>query len=938
MSGGAETGLRERELELAAVEDAVRALSAGEPRLLVVEGAAGIGKTSLLAALRDRSSRAGTRTLTARGSELERDFPFGVVGQLLEPIVFAGSDEELGRWFSGAAGLARPLFAPEPSLGGAAEEELPFRRRHGLFWLVANLTRERALVVIVDDAQWIDEPSAGFLRYLATRLEQLPLLLVIASRPDADVLSRLVVEPEARVLRPRQLSPRAVRDWVSEAFSQEPDEAFASACHRVTRGNPFMVGELLREVRSEGVEPRAEAVDRLASVSPRGVTTSVLVRLAGLSPACGTLARAVAVVGEADLRVTARLAGLDTDTAAQAASELTRAGVFDAGERPGFVHPLVRVVLYEDLPPAERLLAHARAARVLHEVGTRAEHVAAQLVLAARIGEPWASEALGSAAADATARGAPEIAAHFLERLLREAEDEDERRFEVILALGRVEALAGRSGALEHLRAATKLAQTPTQRVRAAVSLGRVLRYAGAGEEAVALLDAAAAGIEEAEGDLGELIRRELLATSTVSYGARRRLAARTMSWWEASARPPAGFFDRFLSAAQAVEAISRGLQVAEVLELAGAAVARDLGGGHLGRHVRLLAAYAFLLCDRFDRVDGLLGSLAEIAASRGGAEMLATVAAQRALVAHRRGHLLAAETEGVDALTSGSDHGPTPSFLLTASAALTWVAIERGQAPHPLAARSRDDGDSLFGRHLNYARAVLLIARGQSEQGIDELMAVGERELSIGWAGPCQFAWRSEAALALDALGRGRADARRLVDEELGLARSCRAPRALGVALRAKALLGESDRLECLREAVAVLEPSGADLEHARALVDLGSALRRSRQPADARSPLQRGHELATRCGASLLAERAHEELLAAGARPRRTALSGRAALTPSELRVAKLAAQALRNRDIAQTLFVTEKTVERHLGHAYTKLGVRSRRELPAALADEP
>lgn len=920
---------------MAAVDEALRRLAVGEPGLLVVEGAAGIGKTSLLAAVRERAVGEGIRVLAARGSELERDFPFGVVGQLLEPVVFAANDMQLGQWFAGAAGLARPLFTPEPAGQDGEEEELRFRRRHGLFWLLANLAGEGGLVVILDDAQWVDEPSAGFVRHLATRLEQLPLLLVIATRPHAGVLGGLVVEPGARVLRLLELSSEAVRAWVSEALAQEADEPFAAACHRATGGNPFMVGELLREVSLAGLAPSRDAVELLGSVSPRGVATSVLLRLAGLSPACGALARAVAVLGEADSGVTASLAGLEPESAMRAAAELTRAGVFDGAERFGFVHPLVRVVLYEDLPVAERMLAHARAARGLHDVGARPDRVAAQLMLAARIGEPWASRTLAGAAADATARGAPEVAARFLARLLEET-DEDQR-FEVLLALGRVEALIARAGALQRLRSAARLARTPAQQVRAAVSLGRVLRYAGEGGEAVALLDAAAAGLDGVDSELGELVRRELLAASTVSYGARRLLAARTERWWQATQRPPQGFFDRFLCAAQAVEAACRGRDICDTVKLAGTAVAQDLETGHLGRHVRLLALYAFLLCDRFDQAERMLDALAEIAAVRGGAEMLAIVAAQRALIARRRGRLLAAEAEAVDALSFVADQGLPPAFLLTASAALTWVAIERGEAPHPLAARSRDDGDSLFGRHLNYARAALQIARGRHEQGVDELLAVGERELSIGWGGPSQFAWRSQAALALDALGRG-AEARRLVAEELALARTCRAPRALGIALRASALVGPHDRVAGLREAVAVLESSGSELEHARALVDLGGALRRARQAIAARAPLQAGHELAVRCGASLLATRAHQELLAAGARPRRTAVRGRAALTPSELRVAELAARPLRNRDIAQALFITEKTVERHLAHVYTKLEINSRRDLPTALVAPP
>ena len=147
-------------------------------------------------------------------------------------------------------------------------------------------------------------------------------------------------------------------------------------------------------------------------------------------------------------------------------------------------------------------------------------------------------------------------------------------------------------------------------------------------------------------------------------------------------------------------------------------------------------------------------------------------------------------------------------------------------------------------------------------------------------------------------------------------------------------ALLDGGD-LSRLEEAAAILDGCGAELEQARVMVDLGAALRRAPKPAHARGPLRAGFELASRCAATRLAEHARQELLAAGGRPRRAALSGRDALTPSELRVVELAAGELMNRDIAQTLFVTEKTVETHLRHAYAKLGLKSRRELAGALA---
>ncbi len=923
--------LREREVELDAIDSAVERLSQGRSGLLVFEGPAGIGKTELLVELRARAMAAGVRALWARGSELEQNFSFGVVGQLFEPVVFSGA-EDRDRLFSGAAALSRPLFEAVDPTEGEVEEELQFRRRHGLFWLAANLASDGPVAIVIDDAQWADEPSVGFVRHLVTRLEAFPVLVAVATRPAETGLSGLMVERAARVLRPRSLSAGAVRDWIGEALAEDADEAFAEAVRNATDGNPFMVVELLREVGHERLAPRAAAVDRLRDLSPRGVRTSTLLRLAGLAAPAGALARALSVLGETKLGFVAELAGLEPEEATLGASELAAADVLRSVEPPAFVHPLVRTVLYSDISAVQRPGIHARAARLLHAAGARSEEVAAQLLLTSPIGESWAAESLISAAREAAARGAPEVAVRFLERALPEVSEDG--RFELLLALGRLGVLAGRSDAVESLRTAARAADDAQQRVKAAVSLGRVLRYAAAGAEAVALLQQADT---QAEGDdAHRLIEQELLATSTVSYGARRVMTSQMRQWQQTRLTDPQTTFERLLIASQGVEGICQGDTVAQVVEHAQAALAGPLPAGHLGRHVRLLAAYVFLLADQFERVHPLLDQLAEIAIARGGGEMLATIAAQRALTAWRMGDLRRTQTDAEEALRDYPDPADRPSFLLTASAALIYVAVARGEAVDDLAARTNDDGDSLFARHLGYATALLAIAEGRVEQGVDALMDLGERELAIGWEGPAQFSWRSDAALALETLGRG-GQARELADEELHLARRCGAPRALGVALRARALLADGEeRLDGLQEAVAVLQTSGARLEHARALADLGSALRLSRRPARARGPLARATELADACGAERLARHAYAELLATGARPRRTALSGLASLTPSEMRVAELASGALRNRDIARRLFVTEKTVEAHLGHTYAKLGIRSRRELAQALAD--
>ena len=193
---------------------------------------------------------------------------------------------------------------------------------------------------------------------------------------------------------------------------------------------------------------------------------------------------------------------------------------------------------------------------------------------------------------------------------------------------------------------------------------------------------------------------------------------------------------------------------------------------------------------------------------------------------------------------------------------------------------------------------------------------------------------WRSHTAVALQQLGRPT-EARPLVEEELQIARAWGAPGTLARSLHAMALVDPDAAVSHLREAAAIVEPSPARLEAAKSSATLGSALRRAGQLSEARQPLRQAIELAMACGAASLEEHTRAELSAAGGRPRPTTLTGLSSLTASERRVAELAARAVGNREIAQALFVTTKTVESHLSSVYRKLGVRTRHDLPAALA---
>jgi DNA-binding CsgD family transcriptional regulator len=245
-----------------------------------------------------------------------------------------------------------------------------------------------------------------------------------------------------------------------------------------------------------------------------------------------------------------------------------------------------------------------------------------------------------------------------------------------------------------------------------------------------------------------------------------------------------------------------------------------------------------------------------------------------------------------------------------------------------PIGAELRQHSNSLT---LLDGRMRLHLARGRFRAGLDDAAELGKRAEAVGWLNPAFNPWRSYSAVCLAALGEEPERARRLAAEEVELARRWGAPLALGAALRAQALAHDSHTGEQhLREAVEILDGSPARLEHAHALVELGALLRRNGQRTQARPPLRSGLDLARACGATLLAERAYHELRATGASPRKLTRTGLATVTPSELRVAQMAAGGKTNKQIAQELYVTVKTVEFHLAGAYRKLDITTRAEL--------
>ena len=885
----------------------------GEGRCLVVEGEAGLGKSRLAAAACEAAD--GMTVLRARGSDLERDFSFGVVLQLFAPL--AGRPELL----TGAAALSAPLFA-----AGQAGSEFPLL--HGLHWLAANAAEQRPLLLAVDDAHWADEPSLQFLLYLLQRLDELPVAVVVTTRPpEARLVRRIARHRHAAVAALRPLSAGAVARIVDAELGG--DDELAAACAAATAGNPFYLRELVAALRADG---------RMVVAEP--VAQAVVGRVAALPGPAAELASAVAVLGDgASLERAAALAGVDADAAAGAADALAGAAVLERGVPLAFVHPLVREAVYADLPEARRARAHARAAELLRDAGADAEQVASHLVHAHGAAGEWAVGALRQAAQRARERGTPAAAARYLRQAVAALERE-EVRGALLTELALAEARARDDAAADRAREAIEATAGERERAQVALEIGLALvdgAHPGAG--AVFELGLAALGDPSAAAD--ELAMTLRSARAAIAFDHATRAPGDLESILARAARGVAMPAERLILAHGALAPALRGESIDELRRLARAALSgpqpdvtspTEMGAWSL-------AATALLMAGELDEAERALTPALASARERGSVLAFGTLSHVRAHALHRRGRLedaIADAQSALDAVRYG--WGPE---LPGIHAVLALCLLERGELDAAEAALAVPGGEERWGATFTWAdlleaRGRLKLARGDARGALEELLACGARLEPLDASHPGVVAWRSGAADAALALGDAERAAE-LAAADLELARAFGAAREIGLALRTAGVVAGADRgIALLRESVTVLRGSEAELELAHALCALGGALLAEGHRLAAREALTEALDLAHRSRADALEDLARERLVAAGARPRRASARGSDALTPRERRIAQMAAAGLGNREIAEALFITMKTVETHLGRAYRKLGVTGRSGLRDALAD--
>jgi len=942
-SPGRETFEREAELDLLGA--ALLHAGGGTGGIVVVEGPLGIGKSRLLEEARAIAARRRLVVLNARGGELEQRYPWGVVLQLFEGCLEGLDEESREVAFQGRAALAKRLIFGSPLGDSLVGPEREFALIHALYWLVVNLSESRPLTLVVDDLHWVDEPSLRFLLYLAERVDDLPVLLIGAVRTPmhaatGDFVARLVDATRYPPLRPAELSPDASQRLLADAGLLAADHPDAvAACHRVTGGSPLLVHELIVEMLRDPALTDATDGATIERAAPRSLEGRILPRITGAGAHALAVARAAALIGDAPLAAVAAISGSTLEEAVDAAARMMDASVLSHADPPVFAHPMMRSVVVAAIPPGERLRLHAACATALHEQGAPAEQIARHLIQGAPVVEAWASEALRDGARAAASRGTPQTAIAYLQHGIGTLPD-GEVRATMLVDLGLLEAATGQTASLERFEVALRVLTDEQQQHRALYALGQTLYRYGRHQEAVTTFRRGADLF--ADSDASAAIHFEAAWACAAAHFATRGPEARHRLTELARGIP----VDQELTGPQLALLAAFALYssignppAAAAARLANAALEGDVlvHSQEFGSVPASQAAVALLLTEHFDDAERTLELILEDARQRDDALAFAGASMVRAHVWLAQGRIVEAIADAETALQGAAfGWGDSPQFV---HAALAICLLERGElarADKLMSAADASEGSGLVSDALLLgARAQLRLAHGDLDGALQDCEANRTALEAAGISNPNLATWRPIVAAVHQRRGDVEA-ARAIIDEELALAERWQLPNRIGAALRARAgLSSDAEARADLEASLAALQGDGTSLEQARTRFALGQLMKDGGDLEGARDELRRAFSIAHQCGASMLERDARQALVAAGGRPRRPAMDGVEALTPSERRIAELAAAGESNRAIAEALFLTKNTIEWHMRNVFKKLEVRSRSELRDRLA---
>ncbi|MEV8454127.1 AAA family ATPase [Streptomyces sp. NPDC052095] len=836
--------------------------------LLIFSGEAGIGKTALLAEIQAMAADRCT-VWSARGGETVTSVPFHVVRQLLQPAFDRFPPDEVralfGPWYEVAApalGLAEPT-GPQPDPQGV---------RDGLDYVVARLASRlshRPLLLVIDDAHWADGESLAWLASFTARLNELPVLVVQAHRPEEFATREKEdgvggAHPAQVRVALRALTPDATAELVRTALGEHADDPFCREVWAVTGGNPYEAVELVAKVQDRELVPLDESAGLLRELGASARGSGLVARLERLGTNATRFAWAAAVLGtDISQDLAATLAGMTSAEAADCTARLREARIVTGFDPLEFVHPLIASAIYRAIPPATRTAMHGRAAWAINRAGLGPAAASRHLLEVHPDDDQELVEQLREAAKQHLAVGAPEAARRCLERALREPPRERVQAT-LLYELGCATLLSSPATTVQHLRNALDMpGLDDDQRVDATYRLAAAHSHNNQLKEAASALAAEAARTAPGPGlmrlQAAHFLWEGMQATEEDGPGRSARLARNAD---HLHGRDNA---ERALLTLRAFDAMVRGENAQLVVDLC----ERALVGGHPARglgwtdaewgfELPTLVGITYAFTDHLDRAEELFAEAVRAFEISGwsGAH-LAFAHTLLGLVHRRRGRLAEAEgflREGLrlaDRVGSGLPvHWDAACLLIDTLVARGRVTEAREiadrytfEAPYP-SAMVLPDGPCVRGR--------LLLAEGRTKEAIVELEAAGQKLEPRGRFNGVWAPWAGDLARALAEENPDRA-------AQLAATARVHAERfgtetAIGEALHCLALFAapeEATRL--LSEAVRHLESSPSAYEHALALVDYGIAIRSPRE-------LARAYKLATACGAESLANRAHQ------------------------------------------------------------------------------
>ena len=903
-----------REAELRTMRALLARVAVGRSAIVTMTGELGVGKSVLLETTAELARSMGFAVAVGHGARLETHLDGGVIRQLADDL--GGQDVDL-----------------RPDRVSSLE---------AFYRLVRQAAEKRPVLIVVDDIHVTDIWSMRSMAYLRRRTTDQPVLIMLGSTtghpPAGEVSLQELTGTSAETVVLGGLGVHGVAELLKEAFSAPVHADLVTASLDVTKGNPFLLHCMLGALRARfGGEIGAVTPDEVREVGAPDLGEQLRVRLRPL-PGCAETVRAVAVLGdEASVNMIAAMSGVDHAQALRGMDSLVRLRILDNSHAVSFRHPFVRNSVLQDLPVATRAADHARAARLLADADAPNARIAAHLLEARGIRIAWGLDVLRHAARAAAHDGKLALAADLLDRVLAEPLSSDER-LAVQLELVHVDFLGDSAKGMARLREALAHADDVRSAVGQAVTM--LLRACTAHEARLAL----SIGLQ-VQSRLSSQEKDELWELRAICYlvaaGNDLGLALRASLFTDEleSEKPDAPRLRQLHSVIMSLGHALRGDSALEAVRYADEALAGDRMDVFVQPFVFTLSTCFLVdapeLSDKFRRMIGSTSEPHDLHLRKGTVVSLA-----HGMDFLASGELIRAKTflkwqmRLFEELGSVQD---CPMAILCA-ARLTEVLVDLGRADEArdMLVRSEFTGElpELFQHNLVlYSRGKLKLALHDAEGALADLLECGRRLEASAVDSPAVIPWRALAVRAYLALGQ-REPAAALAKEDHEMARQWGTPRALGTALLSVGLSADDEEAgtKALLKATEFLAESTAKLQLAEAFFELGAHLRRRGHPERAIPHLRRAVELSAKCESQPLIRLAGDELRACEPVTAEGTVHG---LTKQETRVAGMAAQGLTNRQIAEALFLTRRTVELHLSGAYRKLGITGRTDLAEALS---